>query len=113
MQFNEYQTKSRVTARYPEAGNNFIYPILGLTGEAGEVADKVKKLIRDKGVHTPAGVSLEDREEIRKELGDVLWYIAQMATELGLNFDDIAEANITKLYSRLERSQLSGSGDNR
>ncbi len=113
MEFNEYQTKSRVTARYPETGNNFIYPILGLTGEAGEVADKVKKLIRDKGVHLPADISVEDREEIKKELGDVLWYIAQMATELSLDLADIAEANISKLYSRMERNQLNGNGDNR
>jgi NTP pyrophosphatase (non-canonical NTP hydrolase) len=113
MEFNEYQTKSRVTAKYPRTGDNFIYPVLGLAGEAGEVADKIKKLIRDKGVESPQQVNEEDKEEIKKELGDVLWYIAQIATELGLDLHTIAEGNIEKLYSRMERNQLNGRGDNR
>lgn len=109
MDFKEYQKKSRVTALYPNQGNNFIYPVLGLTGEAGEVAEKIKKVIRDNnGV-----VSEERREEIKKELGDVLWYMAQLATELGLDLDDVAQTNIAKLMSRLERGTLSGDGDNR
>ena len=109
MTLNEYQEKSRKTAKYPDAGKNFIYPTLGLAGEAGEVAEKVKKIIRDEG----GAVSNEKREEIKKELGDVLWYVAQIATELGISLDDVAEANIEKLYSRLERGVLGGSGDNR
>ena len=109
MNFEEYQKKSRVTAKYPDAGNNYIYPTLGLSGEAGEVAEKIKKVIRDKG----GQVSDETRNEIKKELGDVLWYVSQLATELGLSVDDIAEHNINKLYDRMERGVLKGSGDNR
>lgn len=109
MTFEEYQKKSRRTAVYPKAGNNLIYPTLGLTSEAGEVADKFKKTIRDDGgVISPAR-----KEEIKKELGDVLWYVSQLATELKLSLDDIAESNIAKLYSRLARGKLSGSGDER
>lgn len=109
MNFEEYQKKSRVTAKYPNAGKNYVYPTLGLAGESGEVAEKIKKVIRDKsGV-----VDEETREMIKKELGDVLWYVSQIATELGLDLDDIAEHNIEKLYSRMERGKLSGSGDER
>jgi NTP pyrophosphatase (non-canonical NTP hydrolase) len=109
MNFSEYQKKSRVTAKYPDAGNNFYYPTLGLSSEAGEVAGKIKKVMRDHG----GKVSDENKEEIKKELGDVLWYVAQIATELGLTLDDIAEHNIEKLYSRMERGKLKGDGDNR
>lgn len=109
MDFNEYQKKSRKTAVYPDAGNNFVYPTLGLSGEAGEVAEKIKKVIRDKG----GKIDQETKEMIKKELGDVLWYVAQLATELGLTIDEIAEHNIEKLYSRLERGKLGGDGDNR
>ncbi|KKQ47065.1 MAG: hypothetical protein US66_C0020G0003 [Candidatus Moranbacteria bacterium GW2011_GWD2_37_9] len=98
MNFNEYQNKSRKTAIYPDAGSNFVYPTLGLSGEAGEVAEKIKKVIRDKN----GKIDQETKEMIKKELGDVLWYVAQLATELGLTMDDIAEHNIKKLYSRLE-----------
>lgn len=109
MNFEEYQKKSRKTAKYPEAGKNFIYPTLGLAGEAGEVAEKIKKVIRDKG----GKIDSETKELIKKELGDVLWYVSQLATELGLSLDDVANHNIKKLYSRLERDKLNGSGDNR
>ncbi len=113
MTFDEYQTKSRKTAIYPRIvpgdGPNLIYPTLGLSGEAGEVAEKVKKIIRDDG----GMVTDLKKEEITKELGDVLWYVAQIATELGLSLDKIADTNIEKLYSRLERNQIQGSGDNR
>lgn len=109
MDFAEYQKKSRKTALYPEVGNNFVYPTLGLSGEAGEVAEKVKKIIRDRG----GKVDEEAREMIKKELGDVLWYVSQLATELDLQLDDIAENNIEKLYSRLERGKINGDGDNR
>lgn len=113
MQFDEYQKKTRVTAKYPRLGENHIYPTLGLVSEAGEVADKVKKLMRDKGIEIPADISDDDRDAIKKELGDVLWYVAQIATELGLDLDTIAVSNIEKLQSRLERDQVGGSGDNR
>lgn len=109
MTFEEYQKKSRKTAKYPDADNNFVYPTLGLAGEAGEVAEKIKKIIRDDG----GEVLSEKKKEIEKELGDVLWYVAQLATELGLPLDKIAEKNIEKLYSRLERNKLHGDGDNR
>ncbi|MDD4358233.1 MAG: nucleoside triphosphate pyrophosphohydrolase family protein [Candidatus Pacebacteria bacterium] len=109
MTFNEYQEKSRQTAVYPNINNNFIYPTLGLVGEAGEVAEKIKKVLRDNnGVVSP-----EKKEEIKKELGDVLWYIANLSKELGIEFDDVAEGNIEKLFSRMERNQIHGDGDNR
>jgi NTP pyrophosphatase (non-canonical NTP hydrolase) len=109
MNFEEYQKKSRKTAKYPDAGSNFIYPTLGLSGEAGEVAEKIKKVIRDDG----GEVLPEKKAEIEKELGDVLWYVSQIATELGLELETVAAKNIEKLYSRLERGTLHGSGDNR
>jgi NTP pyrophosphatase (non-canonical NTP hydrolase) len=109
MDFKEYQEKSRKTAIYPNIGDNFIYPTLGLAGEAGEVAEKIKKVIRDKG----GVVDDETRELIKKELGDVLWYVSQLATELKLSLDDIGETNIKKLYDRLERGKISGNGDSR
>jgi len=109
MDFKEYQEKSRKTALYPNIGNNFVYPTLGLAGEAGEVAEKIKKVIRDKN----GAIDDETKDLIKKELGDVLWYVSQLATEIGLSLDDVAEKNIEKLYSRMERGKLHGSGDNR
>ncbi len=109
MKFSEYQEKSRVTALYPDKDNNFVYPTLGLVGESGEIAEKIKKVLRDNN-----GELTEDKKtEIGKELGDVLWYIAQLSTELDMNLDKIAQGNIEKLYSRLERGKIGGSGDNR
>jgi NTP pyrophosphatase (non-canonical NTP hydrolase) len=109
MTFEEYQVEARKTAIYPNKDNNFIYPTLGLVGEAGEVAEKIKKVIRDgNGI-----VSDEKREEITKELGDVLWYIANLSKELGISMDTVAERNLEKLKSRQDRNQLHGSGDNR
>ena len=109
MTFEEYQKLSRKAALYPNAGSNFVYPTLGLAGEAGEVAEKIKKVIRDKN----SVVSEETKIEIAKELGDVLWYATQIAAELGLSLDSIADSNIKKLYSRLDRGTLGGDGDNR
>jgi NTP pyrophosphatase (non-canonical NTP hydrolase) len=109
MNFEEYQKESRKTALYPNMGENFVYPTLGLSGEAGEVAEKIKKVIRDK----EGKIDNETREMIRKELGDVMWYVAQLATELDLTLDEIASANIEKLASRLERGKIGGSGDDR
>lgn len=109
MDFKDYQKLSRKTAIYPQKGENFIYPTLGLAGEAGEVAEKIKKVLRDN-----RGVIDEPRkEEIAKELGDVLWYLAQIATELGLSLEEVAQDNLKKLSSRQKRKRLSGSGDNR
>ncbi|NQV00435.1 MAG: nucleoside triphosphate pyrophosphohydrolase family protein [Parcubacteria group bacterium] len=109
MDFKEYQEKSRKTAVYPDKDNNFIYTTLGLVGESGEIAEKIKKVFRD-GDGT---ITDEKRKELNKELGDVLWYLSQMASELKLSLDDIAEKNIKKLYSRKDRGTLHGDGDNR
>ena len=109
MDFSEYQEKSRKTAKYPVIGHAVIYPTLGLANEAGEVAGKIKKVFRDKG-----GVIGEvEREALMSELGDVLWYLAQTCTELELSMDEVAEHNIEKLYSRLERGKIGGEGDAR
>ena len=109
MDFEEYQKRSRKTAIYPNKGNNFVYPVLGLVGESGEVAEKIKKVLRDNG-----GIVDETRkEEIKKELGDVLWYLAQIATELDISLNEVARLNVEKLESRMERNKLHGSGDNR
>jgi len=109
MTFKQYQTLSRKTAIYPNKGKNFIYPTLGLAGEAGEVAEKVKKILRDKkGLLDSA-----DKKEIAKELGDVLWYTAQIATELKFSLEDVAKINLEKLFLRQKNKKLCGSGDNR
>ncbi len=109
MDFTEYQTKSRKTAKYPSIGHPVIYPTLGLTNEAGEVAGKIKKIFRDKG----GVISEADKEALTGERGDVLWYLAQVCTELDISLDSVAEHNIEKLYSRLERGKIGGDGDNR
>ena len=109
MEMNSYQDAARKTAAYPDVGFNPIYPTLGLTGEAGEVADKVKKVIRDRG-----GVfDADTREAIKLELGDVLWYVAQLASELGYDLNEVADANLQKLSSRAARGRIGGSGDQR
>lgn len=113
MDFKTYQAESRKTAIYPDAGNNFMYPILGLTAETGEVADKLKKHIRDENIHRPSDLNDEQKRELAKELGDVLWYMTQLATELGYSLEEVAAMNIDKLHSRLDRGKIGGSGDNR
>jgi NTP pyrophosphatase (non-canonical NTP hydrolase) len=105
---SEYQRLSRRTAEYPREAW-LAYPALGLAGEAGEVAEHAKKAIRDDGGH----VSEQRRAALAKELGDVLWYVAQLASELKLDLDEIAQANLDKLLSRQQRGVLSGSGDDR
>lgn len=108
MELSDYQRRSRQTAEYPREAW-LSYPALGLAGEAGEVAEHAKKAIRDDG----GSVSEERRQAMSKELGDVLWYVAQLATELGLDLDEIAGQNLEKLLSRQRRGVLSGSGDDR
>ncbi len=108
MEFAEYQRLSRRTAEYPRAAW-LAYPALGLAGEAGEVAEHAKKAIRDDG----GEVSEERRAAMAKELGDVLWYVSQLASELGLDLDELAQGNLEKLLSRQRRGVLSGSGDER
>jgi NTP pyrophosphatase (non-canonical NTP hydrolase) len=104
--FNVYQSAAEKTAVYK---NKLIYPTLGLTSEAGELAGKVKKILRDKD----GKLDTQDREEITKELGDILWYISACASDLGVNLNTVAIKNLEKLSSRQERDVIGGSGDNR
>ena len=108
MELSEYQRLSRSTAEYPRQ-EALTYPALGLAGEAGEFADHAKKVIRDDG----GEVTPQRREAMAKELGDVLWYVAQLASELGLELEQVAQDNLDKLLSRQRRGVLSGSGDER
>ena len=109
MDLDEYQKQARATARYPVIGHPVIYPALGLTNEAGEVAGKIKKVFRDKNGIIDEG----DILALQSELGDVLWYLAQVSTELGLSLDEIAAHNIVKLQDRLSRGKIHGDGDER
>ena len=104
----EYQEATSQTAIFPEE-TGLAYCVLGLNGEAGEVAEKLKKIIRDGNNE----LTDEKREDIKKELGDVMWYVAQTARMAGLELSDIAQTNIDKLFSRKERGVIGGSGDNR
>jgi len=107
MTLNEYQERAIKEAFYEK--DDVVYNALGITGEAGEIADHVKKMLRD-----DKGVLTDDRKEaLKKELGDVLWYIANMARRLGLTLDEVAEANIQKIVDRKSRGVQHGSGDNR
>lgn len=109
MQANDYQRKALETAMYPNQGANFVYPALGLVGEAGEVAEKLKKVIRDNdGVLTD-----ELKDKVAKELSDVCWYVAVLAYELDYSLADIFQMNVDKLASRAQRGTLSGDGDDR
>ena len=109
MDFNEYQKECIKTAQYPDMGNNFVYPTLGISGESGEIAEKIKKVIRDN-----SGVITEKvRQEISKEIGDVAWYLAMLCTELHLEFGVVAKQNIEKLFDRKKRGVIGGNGDNR
>ena len=109
MDLNDYQAASLQTAVYPDQGSNFVYPALGLVGEAGEVADKLKKVLRDNnGILTN-----RVRDEVAKEIGDVLWYVSVLAYEMDYDLNAIAQINIDKLASRQQRNVLQGSGDNR
>ena len=107
--FAEYQRQSRKTWSLIHTDHPIVYPTLGLTNEAGELAGKVKKIFRDKGGH----ISDQDRQELKKELGDVLWYLTQICTELDLTLEEVAEANLVKLFSRMERGAIKGDGDDR
>ena len=109
MNFNEYQKEARKTAIYPRVGNNLWYPALGLAGESGEVAEKVKKVYRD----SLGQVSEDAKRAIIIELGDAMWYISNLAAELGYPLEDVARINLEKLQKRADSGALSGSGDNR
>jgi len=110
--FTDYQLDIDDFAQYPEVGTGstiaLLYVGLGL-GETGEVQGKLKKVLRDDG----GIVTDEKRTEVGKELGDVLWYLTRVADELGLSLEQIAQENVAKLRSRLERGVIQGSGDNR
>lgn len=109
MDFNEYQQKAKLTAIYPNVGQNYIYPTLGLIGEAGELANKIKKIGRDKN----SELTDNYKQAIMEEMGDVLWYLAILADELGIGFSTVADENVKKLASRKNRNTLHGDGDNR
>ena len=106
MDFSEYQERAKTTAIYPDdLKGRFFYPCVGLAGEVGELLNKVKKLARDN--------AKIDREDLKGELGDIMWYVSQISTELGIDMNDVVESNLAKLRSRQERGKLGGSGDDR
>ena len=111
MKFSDYQTATAETAIYPDAGRGSMvalaYVALGLAGEAGEVSNVVKKMLRDDLPYA------EVRERLGKELGDLCWYIARLCAELGIDLDDVASHNVDKLLDRKARGVLGGSGDTR
>lgn len=110
MEFDVYQTLADLTAQYPEKKQlgGITYSVLGLAGEAGEVAGKVKKILRGDKVYSEAV-----RDALVDELGDVLWYVAAVATNLDINLEDVADRNLRKLQSRQARGVIKGSGDTR
>lgn len=114
MSFNKYQELAEETAIYPKEGK-IIYPALGLAGEAGEVANKIKKLIRDEGLLTKDFFTMtsEKWRAVSEELGDVLWYVSALASDLGISLDTIARLNINKLKDRKKRDKIKGDGDER
>lgn len=105
----QYQEQSRKTYKDLEVNSNLTYPVLGMVNEAGEFAGKFKKIFRDKG----GVIDDETRLALRDELGDVLWYMTQICTNLGFTLDDLAQVNLEKVLSRLERGTIHGNGDNR
>lgn len=110
MTFDEYQKRAITTALF--TGDEFmdlLHWTLGVGGEAGEITEKIKKIVRDKH----GEINETDREDLMKEVGDVLWYLAVLARHLGYSFDEVAETNLAKLKSRQVRGKLSGKGDNR
>lgn len=106
---DDYQRAAMRTARDKDAPDEFMHLVLGLVGEAGEVAEKIKKLVRDKN----GDLAQLDRDDMAAELGDVLWYTAVLANFLDLSLSDIAQRNVDKLADRQRRAVLGGSGDNR
>lgn len=115
MQMNHYQSEAAKTSIYPKLKTKddvhlpWVYAVIGLSGECGEIAEKFKKIIRDKG----GVVSNEDKHLITKELGDVMWYLANIAKDLNIKLNTVAKENIKKLKSRKKRGKIMGSGDNR
>jgi len=107
MEFNEYQKQAFTFAIYPNKETDIIYPTLGLNGEAGEIAEKVKKIIRDDN-----GVVNGDKKiQLLMEIGDCIWYCGALCTALGLDMNKVAEMNIIKLTNRQKNNKIHGSGD--
>ena len=104
MDFKEYQEAAKSTAIYPMA-QKITYPLIGLVGEVGEFANKYKKVYRD---GTPLNL-----EDAKRELGDIQWYLTNLADDMGISLNDAAELNVKKLADRMERGVIKGSGDNR
>lgn len=113
MTLNEYQHLALNSAEYPDIGKNLIYPALGLAGESGETVDKIKKLWRNHGITSALDLSYEQKVELAKEIGDVLWYAAALCQELGMPMAMVAEMNIRKLADRKLRGVIKSEGDNR
>lgn len=110
MTLDDYQKGALTTVLATEDQfKDLLHWVLGINGESGEIAEKVKKIIRDKN----GQVSEEDKQDLAKEIGDVLWYLAVFAHQLGFSFDDVGRQNLDKLQSRKKRGVLGGSGDNR
>ncbi len=109
MHFKDYEKRASKTAQYPSIGKRYVYPALGLANESGEVLGKIKKIFRDHD----GKLSKEYKQAIKDELGDVLWYLAMLSKDLGLELEDIAQANIKKLSSRAKRGKINGDGDKR
>lgn len=109
MDFNTYQSKALTTAINHDSPNEIFHLALGLAGETGEVMEKLKKAVRDNN----AVITDNTTDSIKKELGDVLWYIAVLSDYLGTDLQDIAESNLKKLQDRQKRGVLGGSGDSR
>ena len=109
MNLDEYQRLALRTAASKDKKNELFHLLLGLCGEAGEIAEKSKKIVRDKG----SDFSQWDREDVSKELGDVLWHVAVIADYFNIPLNEVGEKNIAKLADRLQRGVIGGSGDNR
>ncbi len=113
MEFDDYQKRAKKYDQFDDTDDpkevGLIEKVLGLPGEAGEVADKFKKVLRDKD----GKITSLELEEIKKELGDVLWYLAAISRDLGISLSEVAEGNLEKLESRYQRGKIGGSGDNR
>jgi NTP pyrophosphatase (non-canonical NTP hydrolase) len=112
MTLSEYQDRARATARYPEDAT-LLYPVLKLAGEAGEVAEKLGKAMRDGGWAPGEPLDAATRAALVHELGDVLWYVASVAVDLDSSLQEVAEANVAKLADRAARGTIHGSGDAR
>lgn len=112
MTFDDYALKARATAAYP-ATATLLYPVLKLAGEAGEVAEKLGKLMRDEGWTPGSPLTADQRDALALELGDVLWYVAAVAHDLGLPLEEVAGRNVAKLADRKRRGVIAGSGDTR